>query len=227
MYRKIVLLAAALLTSVLCLAGTPSRSPISPFQYGHRWYFALQGGATTLMGENADSYSANGQVWDRVGYSGQLTIGYNLSDGYEIRLSGSYNNNAGALLPYAGFYPYRFNAYHVFVDGVVNFHGLAEYNVAFSPKVYVGLGGAFTNGFKKQFEQNHPYQYTEEPNLVPGFRFGGIFEFDAPGGFGWFIDAGFEFFTDWYNGLDPADFPFDITPKLSLGIVYHFPAPRR
>ena len=220
MYRKIVLLAAALLTAFACLAGTPRRSPVSPFQYGQRWYIALQGGVTTLMGENANSYSANGQAWDRAGYLGQLTIGYNLSDGYELRLSGGYSNNAGALIPYAGFYPFRFNAYQVFVDGVVNFHGLAEYNVSFCPKVYVGLGGALTNGFTPV---EHPYQYAEEPNLVPGFRFGGIFEFDAPGGFGWFIDAGFEFYTDWFNGLDPADFPFDITPKLSLGIIYHFP----
>lgn len=221
MYRKIVLLAAALLTAFACLAGTPGRSPISPFQYGHRWYFALQGGATTLFAENADSFSANGQAWDRAGYFGQLSIGYNLSDGYDIRLSGAYTNNSSALIPYGGFYPYRFNAFQLFVDGVVNFHGLAEYNVSFSPKVYVGLGAAFTNGFSTP---EHPFQYTEEPNLVPGFRFGGILEFDAPGGFGWFIDAGFEFFTDWYNGVDPVDFPFDITPKLSLGIIYHFPA---
>lgn len=220
MNRKIVLLAAALLTASVCLAGTPRRSPNSPYQYGKRFYIALQGGAMTTLSENASSYSANDRTWDRAGLHGQLSIGYSFTDAFDIRISGSYNRPAGALSPWAGFYPYRYNAYHLFADVAWDFNSMAEFYTSFSPKVYVGVGAAYTAGFDAP---EHPTQVIQEPNLVPGFRFGSILEFDGRSGLGWFVDLGFEFFTDWYDGQDPSGFPFDIDPKLSIGIIYHIP----
>ena len=220
MNRKIVFLAAALLISSACLAGTPRRSPLSPYEYGKRVYIALQGGVMTTFSENVATYAANNQAWGRAALTGQLSIGYHITSAFSMRLSGSFNRPAGALEPYDGFYPYRYNAYHLFADVVWDFNSMAEHFVSFSPKVYVGLGGALTNNFTPV---EHSYQTAASPNLVPGFRLGGILEFDGEAGFGWFIDAGFEFMTDWYDGLDPSGFPFDLSPKLSLGIVYHIP----
>ena len=88
MNRKIVLLAAALLTASVCLAGTPRRSPNSPYQYGKRFYIALQGGPMTTLSENASSYSANDRTWDRAALHGQLSIGYSFTDAFDIRISG-------------------------------------------------------------------------------------------------------------------------------------------
>ena len=224
MNRKIVLLAAALLTASVCLAGTPRRSPNSPYQYGKRLYIAVQGGPMVSFSDNASSYAANDDFWGRFGLQGQLSIGYNFTDAFDIRLSGSYNRPAGALAPWGGFFPYRFNAYHLFADAIWDFNSMGENYVSFSPKVYVGVGAAYTDGYTDdKIEPAHSYQYTEGPNLVPGFRFGSIMEFDGKDGFGWFVDFGFEFFTDWYDGLSPATFPFDVDPKLSLGIIYHIP----
>ena len=87
----------------------------------------------------------------------------------------------------------------------------------------MGLGAAYTHSFT---EVDHPFEVLWPQNLVPGIRFGGIAEWDSPGGFGWFIDLGAEGFYDWYNGQEPDGFPLDLEFKLSLGIIYHFPLAR-
>ena len=218
--RKIALVVAALLMTMVSVAAGPRLKPISPYQYGHRWYFSLQGGPMVSVGEFSSAFAENNHPWDILSWHGALSIGYNFNDAWDIRFSGSYSHNSGALNPYAGFYPYHFKAAHFFTDAIINPNGLAELNIPFSPKFDLGLGAAYTFGFT---ETDHPFQVLSPRNIVPGVRLGGIAEWDSPSGFGWFIDLGAEGFMDRYNGQEPDGFPLDLEFKLSFGIIYHFP----
>ena len=220
MLRKLVLLSVALLLATASFAARPLPDRYSPYQYGHRWYFSFQGGTAIPVADHISSYSANSQPLGMLSWHGALSLGYNFSDAWDMRVSGSYNYNAGALSPYQGFYPYRFHAAHLFVDAVLNYNALAEFNVPFSPKTYAGVGAAYTFGFTYV---NHPYQVLDYPNLTPAVRLGAILEYNTPGGFGIFADFGVEAFTDWYNGHESDKFPLEFLLKLSLGVVYHFP----
>lgn len=220
MIRKAALLSAALLLASVAYAARPLPDRYSPYQYGHRWYFSLQGGAAVPSADNLGSYGANNQAWGILSWHGALSFGYNFSDAWEMRISGSYNYNAGALDPYKSFYPYHFHAAHLFVDAVLNYNALAELNIPFNPKTYAGIGAAYTFGFT---EVKHPYQVLDSPNITPAVRLGGILEYDTRGGFGIFADLGVEAFTDWYNGHESDKFPLELLFKFSLGIVYHFP----
>lgn len=222
--RRIALLVAALLLTTVAFAAKPRLKPISPYQYGHRWYFSLQAGPMVSVGEYSSSFAQNGHGWDIFSWHGALSIGYNFNDAWDLRISGSYSYNPGALNPYGGFSPYHFQAAHLFFDAIVSPNGLAEYYKSFNPKFYLGLGAAYTHQFT---EVNHPFQTLTSPNIVPGVRVGGIAEFDGKSGFGWFIDLGVEGFWDTYNGQEPEGFILDLEFKLSLGIIYHFPLPKR
>lgn len=222
--RKIVALIAALLLTTLAFATKPLPARYSPYQYGHRWYFSLQGGPAMLATEHIDSYSKNGRGWDALSWQGALCFGYYFSDACDLRISGTYGYNADACAPYKDFYPYHFHAAHLFADIMLNLTALAEYNIPFNPKLYLGVGGAYTFGFT---EVNHPYEVLYYPNLTPAVRLGSIFEFNSRSGWGWFLDLGAEAFTDWYNGQETEAFPLDIAYKVSLGIVYHFPSKQR
>lgn len=220
MIRKTALLSVALLLGTVSYAARPLPDRYSPFQYGHRWYFSLQAGAAAPTSENLSSYGANGQPLGVLAWHGALSFGYNFTDAWDLRIQGSYNYSAGALAPYQGFYPYHYHAVHLFADAVLNYNALAENNVPFSPKTYVGIGGAYSFGFTDIL---HPYQVLDYPNLSPAVRLGIILERDSPGGFGWFVDLGAEAFTDWYNGHESDKFPLEILLKLSFGVIYHFP----
>lgn len=218
--RKITLVVAALLLTMITVAASPRLKPYSPYQYGHRWYFSLQAGPMISVGEFSSAFAQNDRPWDIFSWHGALSIGYNFNDAWDLRISGSYSYNPGCLNPYGGFYPYHFQAAHLFADAVINPNGLAELNIPFSPKFYLGLGAAYTHSFT---EVDHPFQTLSPQNIVPGVRLGGIAEWDSPSGFGWFIDLGAEAFYDWYNGQAPEGFILDLEFKLSLGIIYHFP----
>ena len=218
--RKIAAVVVALMVATMAFAAKPRLKPVSPYQYGHRWYISLQGGPMISVGEFSSSFSENGHGWDLLSWHGALSLGYNFNDAWDLRISGSYSYNPGALNPYAGFHPYHFQAAHLFADAIINFNGLAEYNISFNPKVYMGLGAAYTHSFTAT---DHPFQTLSPRNVVPGVRLGGIAEFDSPNGFGWFIDLGAEGFFDWYNGQAPEGFLLDMEFKLSFGIIYHFP----
>ena len=224
MYRRIVLLTAALLCSLTCFAGSSRKSRVSPFQYGNRWYISLQAGPQVTFSENSGSFSTKGNGWDQFTWQAGAAIGYNFTDAFYVRLSANYGRNVGALTPFAGYYPYHYNAFGIFADAMFNFNALGELNVPLQPKFYAGLGAALGIGYESP---KHPFQVTEGPNLVPGIRLGFILEYDYPGGFGWFFDFATEGFTDWYDGLDPEGFPFDVNLKLSFGIIYHFPGARK
>lgn len=223
MTRKIVTLIAALLLTVPGFAARYHRAPVSPYQYGRRWYFSLQGGPMFGFNENLDSYFANGKGWNTLTFYGAAAIGYNFNDAWDLRISGSYSYNAGACLPQGSFYPYTFRAAHAFADLILNFRALGEDCQPFSPKMYLGLGGAYTHGFS---DPGHPFQLPNPENLCPGFRVGVILERDYPGGFGWFFDFGAESFLGWYSGLEPTGVGITLELRLSFGIVVHFWNPK-
>lgn len=218
--RKIALVVAALLLTMVSFAAKPRLKPVSPYQYGQRWYFSVQAGPMVSVGEYSSTFAKNGRPFDILTWHGALSIGYNFNDAWDLRISGSYSYNPGSLNPYGGFFPYHFQAAHLFADAIINTNGLAELNIPFSPKFYLGLGAAYTHSFT---ETNHPFQTLSPQNFVPGVRLGGIAEWDTPSGFGWFIDLGIEGFWDWYNGQAPEGFILDLEFKLSFGIIYHFP----
>lgn len=218
--RKIALVVAALLLTMVSFAAKPRLKPVSPYQYGQRWYFSVQAGPMVSVGEYSSTFAKNDRPFDILTWHGALSIGYNFNDAWDLRISGSYSYNPGSLNPYGGFFPYHFQAAHLFADAIINTNGLAELNIPFSPKFYLGLGAAYTHSFT---ETNHPFQTLSPQNFVPGVRLGGIAEWDTPSGFGWFIDLGIEGFWDWYNGQAPEGFILDLEFKLSFGIIYHFP----
>ena len=220
MTRKIVLLLAALLLSTTALMARSLPDRYSPYQYSHRWFMSLQAGPALFVAENMNSYSAYGKAFDSISWHAALSFGYNFNDAWALRIAGVYGYNAGALSPREQLYPYRFHAAHVFADMILDYNALAEYNVPFNFKTYAGLGAAYTFGFSKT---DHPYIVPDSPNFSPAVRLGAIIEYDYKGGFGWFMDLGAEGYSDWYNGLEPAGFPFEVAFKLSLGIIYHFP----
>ena len=139
MIRKIALLSAAMLLATVTFAARPLPDRYSPFQYGHRWYISFQAGTGASTSDNLSSYIKNRQALGALTWHGALSLGYNFTDAWEMRVSGSYNYNAGALSPYNGFYPYHFHAAHLFVDAVLNYNALAEHNVRLNPKTYAGI----------------------------------------------------------------------------------------
>ena len=222
MRKLLIFLTVLFLTAGACMARSlPDR--YSPFQYSHRWYFSFQAGPVLSATEYMDSFAKNGKWFDSISWHGALAFGYNFTDAWDLRISGIYGYNAGALSPYQGFYPYRFHSAQLFADMILNYNALAEYNVPFNFKTYIGLGGAYTFGFTNFL---HPYQVLDSPNLVPAARIGAIFEYDYESGFGWFADICAEAYTDWYNGHESDTFPLDMGLKLSFGVIYHFPLAR-
>lgn len=219
MHRKIFLLLIAFLLTVTGLCAKPRPKPMSPYQYGRRWYISAQVGPQFLPAENVASYWSYGHGWKLVSPSAGVALGYNFTDAVDLRVAGNYGFHVSACKPYNGFFPYSFKAASLFTDLSLCYNALGENYLKASFKNYLGLGLAYTYGFTAV---DHPYQVVESPNLVPALRFGGIWEFDSPGGFGWFIDLGIEFFGDWYNGQQPVGFPVDANLKLSFGLIYHF-----
>ena len=110
MMRKIALLLAAMLLSATVLSARPHPDRYSPYQYGYRWYFSFQGGPVLSFTDNIQTYGQNGQAWDMLCWHAALSFGYNFTDAWDLRISGAYGYNAGAMLPYAGFYPYHYFA---------------------------------------------------------------------------------------------------------------------
>ena len=218
-------LAAFLALLILGTTGLSARFYTTPYQFGHRWNIAVQGGPTLFYAENSESYKDNTLGWTIPTWHAAFSIGYNFSNAHELRVSFGYGQNHSALNPYGGFYPFSFRAAHVFADYLLNFNGLGEYDTGFNPRMYAGLGCAYSFGITEVAE--HPFQVTHEPNIVPGIRVGTVLEYDFRSGLGLFADFGVSAYTDWYNGLEPISFPLDVEIKLSLGVIYHFPGAKR
>lgn len=192
---------------------------------------SIQGGALFSVNENSFSYLDNGKAFQLITPQGGVSFGYDFRHRFGVRLDVSYGKNAGACntvqTSTQGFYPYTFNSLNIFADAVLNLGAKAS---PFSPKLYLGIGGAHTFGFSAT---DHPWQTVSGSNTAFGFRGGFIAQYDFTSRFGIFADLRAEAYSDNYNGLRPnsedqdkatgyAGFPMDLRGIASLGVVYHF-----
>jgi len=219
---------------MLCLAalslGTAAFRMQAQDKPAHPFYISLQGGALVSVNENTFSYRDNGKTLDLITPQGALAVGYDFSNRFGARLSGSFGKNVSACNVYqtaaGGFYPYNFKSINIFADAILNL----KPSGVFSPKLYVGLGGAHTFGFS---DPGHPWQKVSGSNTVFGFRGGFITQWDLSQRFGIFADLCGEAYTDSYNGLLPnsddqtkvdgyAGFPLDLRGLCSLGVLFRF-----
>ena len=228
--RKIAVILAAL------LVGVPSLFAQSPYNYTGRYYVSVQGGMLATVSDNVFSYFDHGLGKEIFKGQGSFAVGYDFSQVLGVRVSVGYGFNAGASNVYETYpsghhWPFTFHAVSGFADAVLNLAGLADSGSPFSPKLYGGLGCGYTFGFTYPA---HPFQNPHDPNFMIAFRAGAIAEYDFVSGFGIIADLGLEAYDDWYNGIRPTDrdhlwhakgyagFPFDLVPKISLGVIYHF-----
>ena len=223
----------------VCLAtlfvGASSLFAQSPFDYSGRWNVSLSGGMLATVSENTFGYFERGRGKEIFDLTGSFAIGYDFTGTVGMRVQGSYGrNHSSANIYQTGdgktIYPYQFQDIAVFADAILNFNALANNFLPFSPKLYGGLGGAYTFGFT---DPKHPFQTPVKRNIVAGFRAGVIAEWAFLSGLGIYADLGIEAFDDWYNGIRPpeedhtrvkgyAGFPLDLAAKLQLGLIYHF-----
>lgn len=226
--RKIAVFVVAL------LAGVPALFAQGPFDYTGRFNFSVQGGLAATLSENTFAFTDNGKTMELVKPQCALSLGYDFSSYFGVRLSTAYAQHAGSSNVYDTpetdiYWPFTYHSVSVFADGILNLNTLSENFMPFSPKLYAGLGGARTFNFTNP---HHPFQNPHNGNTVIGFRAGAIAEFDLPFGLGFFADLGLEAYNDWHNGIRPAEsdqqwykgyagFPFDLVGRLSLGVIYH------
>lgn len=209
-----------------------SAQPIlTPYQYRERWFFSWQAGPTFFVSENSSTF-ADYKRYDRFSFYNEAILGYYFTDAHEIRFSWAYARRASVYPPVFGFLPYTFNSAQTFVDYVINWHPLGEYNTAYNPQMYVGLGAAVTYGFSKP-EYNPSENLTHAQvdailppvhalNIVPGLRFGVIFEYDFTDNYGLTLDIGGQLWHDRFNGQNPDNWPIDLAFNGAFGFVYHF-----
>ena len=214
----------------LLLGGTSLFAQLTPYEYGHRWYFSVQGGSVMFTGDHSGSLYKFGSVHKMFSAGGSAALGYNITDAHEIRFAAVYGRRNDVCEPFTfedpvtgdketTIYTYSFRTAQLFADYVLNFNALAEYNVALTPRAYFGLGAAVTYDFS---DPGHPEVWLSDPNLVPGYRMGAILEYDFPSGFGFFGDLGIAFYLDRFNGRQLTGMPVDIDLALQFGMIYHF-----
>lgn len=226
----------ATLTAALVLCCTSLFGQITPYEYGKRWNIYLQGGAVYFNSDYSDIFSKRGKLLTPTTLNGALAVGYNISDGHEVRVMASYGRRISICPNYqdnftvydkdgnAPLYTYSFGAAQLFVDHVLNYNGLAEYNIPLAPKTYGGVGAACSFDFT---DPGQPEVWLYPVNIVPAFHFGMILEYDFPFGLGVYTDVGLAFFFDRYNGMDVINFPLDMEVGVQFGLVYHFPRAKK
>lgn len=231
--RKYLLILTLSLLGIMELSAQPI---LTPYQYRERWFFSYQAGPSFFVSENSATF-ADHKRYDRYTFYNEAILGYYFTDAHEIRFSWSYARRASVLPPVFGFLPYSFSSAQTFVDYVINWHPLGEYNTAYNPQMYVGLGGAVTYNFTKP-EYNPAEDLSHDQldailppvhplNILPGLRFGVIFEYDFTDNYGLTFDIGAQVFPDRYNGQNPDRWPIDTQFNGSLGFVYHFKGKKR
>lgn len=204
------------------------------YDYTGRFNVSVQGGMSYSLSENHFGYYDNHKVKDLFNLQGSVSLGYDFSPAFGLRLNVNYGKNSAAcnIRETADhvFRPYDFSNIDFFADAMLNLFGMTEETGPFAIKLYAGLGWAYTFGFS---DPEHPWQDLHQTNGSLGMRLGGIFEYDFKSGFGIFADVSGAAYTDRYNGLEPenedqeafngyAGFPFDLKAQLSLGVIYHF-----
>lgn len=227
--RKCLLLLAALLLYIV--PSFSQNKPLTPYEYGHRWYFAFQGGPLFFSSDYAGNLFKERRARELFSGGMGLALGYNITNEHEIRFMGNYSRKTGVCEPFdledidpaapaIPTFTYKFRSLNLFVDYILNYNALAENFVPFTGKIYTGIGASYTFDFT---DPGHPEVWLTDPNLVPGFHFGIIAEYDFKDGFGLYTDMGAAFYFERYNGQPPVGFPMDFEALIQFGLIYHFP----
>ena len=217
--RKYFFILALALLGAARLSAQPI---ISPWQYRNRLFLNLQTGTSFFVSENSGALAGN-NGYNRFSFYNEAILGYYFTDAHEMRVSLAYAKRAAVMPPLYGFLPYTFGSTQAFVDYVINWRALGEYNTAYIPQMYVGVGGAVTGGFSElDYEPIEDLPHLHTFNIVPALRFGVILEYDFRNNFGLTFDIGAQFYHDRFNGQDPDNWPIDLQYNATFGVVYHF-----
>ena len=223
--KKIVCIFAIFLMAAAGLSAQDNEKVEKP------WNLSLKGGGLFSLTENSFSYWENDQTAKLFGYQAGLGVGYDFTKLFGIRLEATYGRNAAAGnthdTPQHGFYPYNFSSISAFLDAIVN---LNPKGTVFHPKVYAGLGGAYSFLFT---DMHHPMLETPDRTGAFGLRIGFIAEFRVSPTVGIYADLSSEGFTDNFDGCKPnkeqinaakgyPGFPLDVRGLASLGLCFHF-----
>jgi len=240
---KRLLTVLAVLVGMSAVAGAQNR-PV--YDREGRFFVSAQGGLAASFFENVWTYKDYGKLTDINGAQGSISVGYDFNTMWAVRLNvgyGARNNGAYNMMEtdyHRRFRPYHFKSVNAFADVILDLNGVNGNIRRFSPKLYAGIGLGHTMDFQDDdlyAGDPHPWQtkYLTNPNNALGGRLGFIGEYCFASGFGLYVDAAGEAYTDNYNGLKPqkewekatknghySGTPFDVRGMLSFGIIYHF-----
>lgn len=214
---------------------------------------SIQGGALYSMNENCWTYNNDskaenssllrqaieglkGEYKNRTTAQGSLTVGYDFSHKFGVRVQAGYSANTSAgnhnQTSAQGFYPYTFNAVTGFADAVLNISGLIkpEEQQLFETKIYAGIGAAKSSLGDDRYISKHPWYKLNFDKPAFAFRGGIIEEMYISKQMGAFVDLGIEAFGDGFNGMNPSgkttpadkNFPLDLRLIGSFGLAFHF-----
>lgn len=206
----------------------------SDYNYSGRVSVSAGGGVSFLFSENVYTYKDAGKIGHLARPRGFVAVGYDFNEIVGLRCALGYGQNASAMnVERKGtkkFMPYYFNDATFYADAVLNLNGLNKIRRGFAPKVYAGLGAAYSHQFSKVNQKRYSVNTT---NFTMGWRVGFIAEYNFSNGWGLFADLCGEGLLDNFNGVEPKDkivkgrkgypgFPFDMRGTLSAGLVFHF-----
>ena len=214
-----------MLLLALLLGAASMHAQLTPYEYGKRWYFSVQGGPVYFNGDWTYVFREYQGEWlTPVMPEFGASIGYCVANGHEFRLTASYGKKKATCISYYYLlYPYTFHSVSLFTDYVLAFMSLEENFSPLSPKLYVGPGVAYTFGFS---DPHHPTREVNGPNWAGGVNLGGILEYNFPSGIGLFMDLGITYWADPYDGQGWYNFRLDMDVGINFGVVYHFPHKR-
>lgn len=194
---------------------------VSPYEYGHRWYVSLQGGPAYFNGDWSFVYREKQGEWmTPVTPAFGISAGYSVANGHELRLTASGGKKMATCISYDyELYPYTFHSVSLLADYVLAFMSLEENFAPFSPKLYAGVGAAYTYNFT---DPDHPERKVHDSNWAGCANFGTILEYNFRFGLGLFTDIGLLFMGDPYDGQGWHNFMLDMEVGWNIGIVYHF-----
>jgi len=232
--KKFTVFLIAVVISSLFVSAQNRDKTLVPFS----GYVSVEAGEMFSYMENTFTYIDNNLGADLFNPLFTINAGRGFGNIFEGRLSLSYGRNSSANnslnTSSRAFYPYTFRSINLFGDLVLkglDQHFSANHFGVFFPKIYVGIGGAYTFDFT---DSGHPWQGVTDPNFSFGVRLGFIGEYDFSPHFGMYLDLRAEGFMDNYNGLQPtsadqdlfeegyAGFPFDLRISASFGLIYRF-----
>ena len=216
--RKFVLLLAFLLLGTTLLPAQVGTA----YRYAKRWNISVFGGPSVYVGDFSSQFTKHYMTRELFSPVGGASVGYYFTSGNAMRILANYSKKSAILCPDYGFYPYKFKSVQVFGDYVLNFKGLAEYYTAVNSQGYVGLGGAYTYGFRTSWSDEALDAAIRRPNFVPAFHIGLIVEYVFPNGLGFLFDLCMANYLDPYDGQPYSNFPLDFETDASFGLIYHF-----